>query len=97
MVIFSGSLCVTSGVTSEAKLCFLRVKKIYKKCINKLLLGEKRQICLLTALQQNTRYCVYMTLCCFITQSIQASRKAFPRKDIMVYMAGSKFYRCANH
>ena len=47
----SAALRVTSGVTSEAKLCFLRVKKIYKKCINKLLLGEKRQICLSTALQ----------------------------------------------
>ena len=34
MVIFSGSLCVTSGVTSEAKLCFLPVhKKTYKTSI----------------------------------------------------------------
>ena len=53
MVIFSCSLRVTSGVTSQAKLCFLPVnKKIYKTsiicfyCVNYV-------ICLSTAIQQN--------------------------------------------
>ena len=47
-------LCASHPVWSQRRnFVFLRVKKIYKKCINKLLLGEKRQICLSTALQQN--------------------------------------------
>ena len=58
MEILSGSArhirCDVRGET-----LFLRVKKIYKKCINKLLLGKKRQICLSTALQQNN-----MDMCC---------------------------------